>query len=59
MIDPNAAIAAIIARDRLERLAPEDVDYLVAQYPEQQAQLMQLRTPEVGLAEPAVIFPAE
>jgi hypothetical protein len=59
MIDPRAAVAAIVARDGLQQLAADDVDRLVALYAEMQPELAQLRAAEVSAAEPAVIFPAE
>jgi hypothetical protein len=59
MTDARSAVAAIIERDSLHHLAPDDVERLIAQYTEIEAERAQLRTPEVATAEPAVIFPAE
>lgn len=54
----RAAVEAIIARDGLVRLPPDDVERLISLYAQLQAELELLRAPEVDVAEPAVIFPA-
>jgi hypothetical protein len=54
----RSAVEAIIARDGLVRLAPEDVQRLITLYAELQPELELLRAPEVDAAEPAVIFTA-
>lgn len=54
----RTAVEAIIARDGLARLAPDDVERLIALYIELQHELELLRAPEVDAAEPAVIFTA-
>jgi hypothetical protein len=59
MIDPRAAVEAIVARDGLQQLTADDVERLIPLYAELQAELAQLRAPEVSAAEPAVIFWAE
>ena len=55
----RTVVEAIIARDGLQRLPPEDVERLLSIYAEVAADLTRLRAPEVAAAEPAVIFPAK
>jgi hypothetical protein len=59
MIDARAAVEAIVARDGLQQLAPDDLERLIALYADVQPELAALRTADVSAAEPAVIFPAE
>jgi hypothetical protein len=53
------AVEAILARDGLQRLPPDDVERLIGIYGDLARDLAPLRAPEVAAAEPAVIFPAE
>jgi hypothetical protein len=55
----RAAVQAIIARDGLRLLGPDDVERLVALYGQVPTELAQLRGPDVAAAEPAVVFRAE
>jgi hypothetical protein len=59
MIDARAAVEAIVARDGLQQLAPDDLERLIALYADVQPELAALRAADVSAAEPAVIFPAE
>jgi hypothetical protein len=59
MIDARAAVEAIVARDGLQQLAPDDLERLIALYADVQPELATLRAIDVSAAEPAVIFPAE
>ena len=59
MSDARTAVGAIVERDGLRKLSDDDVERLVALYTEIQADLAELRSPEVSAAEPAVIFHAE
>jgi hypothetical protein len=53
-----SAIDAIIARDRLN-LAPEDRERLITIYAETQTELANLRSLDLRLVEPAIIYSAD
>lgn len=55
----RSAVATILARDGLVHLEPDDVDRLVGLYAELQADIAQLRAPQMDGAEPAVVYSAE
>jgi hypothetical protein len=55
----RTAVEAILARDNLQRLPPDDIERLIGIYGDLATDLAPLRAPEVATAEPAVIFPAE
>ena len=55
----RTAVEAILVRDGLQRLPTDDIERLIGIYSDLARDLAPLRAPEVGAAEPAVIFPAE